>query len=68
MCGETFNVVFTAQNMKFFIEDFPSKFGQIPSFLQICLHLPKKSLMENLIAVIVRGGGMKKNLTQLSLQ
>ena len=33
--------------MKFFIKDFFSKCDQIRSFLQIWLHLLKKSLIEN---------------------
>ena len=39
----------TAQKMKFSIKDFFSKCGQIRSFLQICSHLLKKFLMENII-------------------
>ena len=39
----------TAQKMKFSIKDFFSKCDQIRSFLQIWLHLPKKSLMKNFI-------------------
>ena len=35
--------------MKFFIKGFFIKFDQIRSFLRIWSHLPKKSLMENLI-------------------
>ena len=35
--------------MKFSIKYFFSKGDQIRSFLQICLHLLKKSLMENFI-------------------
>ena len=38
---------YTAQKMKFFIEDFFSKCDQIRSFLRIWSHLLKKSLMEN---------------------
>ena len=37
----------TAQKMKFAIKDFFSKCDQIRSFLRICSHLLKKSLMEN---------------------
>ena len=36
--------------MKFSIKDFFSKCDQIRRFLQICSHLLKKSLMENLIS------------------
>ena len=39
----------TAQKMKFSIKDFFSKCDQIRSFLKIWPHLPKKSLMENII-------------------
>ena len=39
----------TAQIMKFSIKDFFSKCEQIRSFLRICSHLLKKSLMENFI-------------------
>ena len=39
----------TAQKMKFSIKDFFSKCEQIRSFLRICSHLLKKSLMENFI-------------------
>ena len=39
----------TVQKMKFFTKDFFSKCEQICSFLRICLHLLKKSLMENFI-------------------
>ena len=35
--------------MKFSIKDFFSKYGQIRSFLRICSHLLKKSLIENFI-------------------
>ena len=35
--------------MKFFIKDFFSKCDQICSFLRICSHLLKKSLIENFI-------------------
>ena len=41
--------VYTAQNMKFSIEDFFSKCEQIRSFLRIWSHLLKKFLMENFI-------------------
>ena len=40
---------YTAQKMKFSIEDFFSKCDQIRSFLRIWSHLLKKSLMENFI-------------------
>ena len=43
-----FDMIHTAQ-MKFFIKDFFSKYDQIRSFLRICSHLLKKSLMENFI-------------------
>ena len=36
-----------SQKMKFSIKDFFSKSNQIRNFLQIWLHLLKKSLMEN---------------------
>ena len=45
---------YTVQNMKFSIKDFISKCDQIRSFLQICSHLLKKSLMENFIYCAVR--------------
>ena len=35
--------------MKFSIKDFFSKYDQIRSFLRICSHLLKKSLMQNFI-------------------
>ena len=41
----------TAQKMKFSINNFFSKCGQILSFLRIWSHLLKKSLMENLFFV-----------------
>ena len=41
------DVVFTAQKMKFSIEDLFSKCDQIRSFLRIWSHLLKKSLMKN---------------------
>ena len=40
---------YTAQKMKFSIEDFFSKYDQIRSFLRIWSHLLKKYLMENFI-------------------
>ena len=40
--------------MKFSIEDFFSKCGQIRSFLRICLHLLKKSLMKIFISCAVK--------------
>ena len=43
------NQTFTAQKMKFCIEDFFSKCDQLCSFLRIWSHLLKKSLMENFI-------------------
>ena len=39
----------TAQKLKFSIKDFFSKNDQIRSFLRICWHLLKKSLMVSLI-------------------
>ena len=39
----------TAQKMKFSIKDIFSKCDHIRSFLRICSHLLKKSLMENFI-------------------
>ena len=44
----------TAQKMKFSIKDFFSKCDQICSFLQIRLHLLKKSLMKNFIFYAVK--------------
>ena len=41
--------IHTAQKMKFSIKDFFSKCEQIRTFLRICSHLLKKSLMENSI-------------------
>ena len=38
-----------AQKMKYSINDFVSKFGQIRSFLVIWSHLLRKTLMENYI-------------------
>ena len=43
------NQHYTAQKMKFSIKDFFSKCDQIRSFLRICAHLLKKSLMEKFI-------------------
>ena len=45
--------------MKFSIKGFVSKYDQIPSFLRIWSHLPKRSVMENFIfcAVIVVDNG-----------
>ena len=43
------NQRYTAQKMKFLIKDFFSKCDQIRSFLRICSHLLKKSLMEKFI-------------------
>ena len=42
---------FTVQKMKFSMKDFFSKCDQIFSFLRICSHLLKKSLMGNSISV-----------------
>ena len=44
-----FYVKYTAQNMKFSIKDFFSKYKQIRSLLRIWSHLLKKSLIENFI-------------------
>ena len=44
-----YSVLYTAQKMKFSIEEFFSKCDQIRSFLRIWSHLLKKSLMENFI-------------------
>ena len=52
------------KKMKFSIKDFFSKCDQIPSFLRIWLHLPKKSLMENFIFCAVYPG--KTWMTTLS--
>ena len=41
--------VFTAQKLNFSIKDFFIKYDQIHSFLRICSHLLKRSLMENFI-------------------
>ena len=41
--------IFTAQKMKVSIKDFFGKCEKIRSFLRICSHLIKKSLMENVI-------------------
>ena len=45
----SFLVLFTAQNMNFFIKDFFNKYDQIRSFLRIWFHLLKKWLLENFI-------------------
>ena len=42
-------VALTAEKRKFSIKDFFSNYNQIRSFLQVWLHLLKKSLMENFI-------------------
>ena len=47
---------YTAQDMKFSIKDFFSKYGQIRRELQIWSHLLKKSLMENFIFCAVIHG------------
>ena len=50
--------------MKFSIKDFFSKCDQIHSFLRICSHLLKKSLMENFIFCEVQEPNLEwKNLT-----
>ena len=43
------NAEYTAQKMKFSIQDFFRKCDQIRSFLRIWSHLLQKSLMENFI-------------------
>ena len=43
--------------MKFLIKGFFSKCDQIRSFLRICSHLLKKSLMENFIFCVVISHG-----------
>ena len=47
--------IYTAQKMKFSINNFFSKCGQIRSFLRIWSHLLKKSLIENFIFCAVLG-------------
>ena len=42
-----------AQKIKFSIKEFFGKYDQIRSFLRICSHLLKKSLMENLTFCVV---------------
>ena len=53
--------IFTAQKMKFSINDFSSKCDQIRSFLRIWPHLLEKSLIENFIFCAVFMGIWKKN-------
>ena len=57
LCGLVFQQnLLTAslhKKMKFSIRDFFSKCDQIRSFRRIWSHLPKKSLMENLIFCVV---------------
>ena len=57
-------MILTAQKMKFAIKDFFSKCDQICSFLRICSHLLKKSLMESFIfcAVSVRKSNFPSSL------
>ena len=43
-----------AQKMKYSINDFFSKLGQIRSFLVIWSHLLRKTLMENYIFFVLR--------------
>ena len=50
-CSKYFTAKITAQKMKFSIKDFSIKCDQIRSFLLICSHLLKNSLMENFIFV-----------------
>ena len=45
----------TAQKMRFSITDFFSQYDQISSFLRIRSHLPKKSVMINLIFLCSKG-------------
>ena len=52
--------IFTAQKMKFSINDFSSKCDQIRSFLRIWPHLLEKSLIENFIFCAVFMGICKK--------
>ena len=52
--GTSMKLSFTAQKMKFSINDFFSKCDQIRSFLRIWSHLLMKSLMENFIFYEVR--------------
>ena len=52
--------IFTAQKMKFSINDFSSKCDQIRSFLRIWPHLLEKSLIENFIFCAVFMGIWKK--------
>ena len=48
-CNKSSSLFFTAQEMKFSINDFFSKYDEIRSFLRIWSHLLKKPLMENFI-------------------
>ena len=48
-CNKSSSLFFTAQEMKFSINDFFSKCDEIRSFLRIWSHLLKKPLMENFI-------------------
>ena len=43
-----------AQKMRFSMQDFLSNCDQVRSFLQICSHLLRKSLMENFIFCVVQ--------------
>ena len=54
LCSQRIFLKNTAQEMKFFIKDFFSKYDEICSFLQIWSHLLKKSLMENFIFCAVK--------------
>ena len=54
LCSQCIFLKNTAQEMKFFIKDFFSKYDEICSFLQIWSHLLKKSLMENFIFCAVK--------------
>ena len=57
-------VIFTAQKMKFSIEDFFSKCDQIRRKLLIWSHLLKKPLMENFIfCAVIQNSCFVKNIT-----
>ena len=48
--------IYTAEKMKFSINDIFRKCDHIRSFLWICSHLPQQSLIENFIFCEVIGG------------
>ena len=50
----TYSFMSHCTKMKFSVEDFFNKYNQIRRKLQIWLHLPKKSLVENFILCVVR--------------